>query len=135
MIKYLRTLLLILVCCGLLAAVKAEDSLSNKARVILQNKCFDCHSSKAELPPYGNIPFVKDLIKKDIEEGVADWDMETDLKGLKDKDLSERSLLKLEMVVTDKTMPPIQYTVIHWDKILSLQERQTILAWLKTLEN
>lgn len=113
------------------ASLSAKDSpLSNSARNILKAKCADCHSSKAELPFYANVPFFSTLIKKDIEDGLADLDLERDLAGIEDKDVDDGILIHLETVLSDNTMPPIQYGVIHWDKYLSKKEKATLVNWI-----
>lgn len=111
-----------------------QKSLSIKSRAILQKKCADCHSAGTPLPLYAKLPFVQDLIKKDIEEGLVEFDMKRDLYNIPDKNLDEGVLLKLLTSTTDKTMPPIQYSIIHWDKVLTKEERKILLDWLNSFE-
>ena len=107
--------------------------LSLSSRKILKSKCADCHSSKALMPFYAQLPFLKDLVKKDVEDGLLDFDMEKDLNDIKDKDLDEAKLIHLETTITDKTMPPLQYAVIHWDKLLTKEEKTVLTKWINSV--
>jgi hypothetical protein len=91
------------------------------------------HSSKAVMPFYAQLPFLKDLVKKDVEDGLLDFDMEKDLNDIKDKDLDEAKLIHLETTITDKTMPPLQYAVVHWDKLLTKDEKIVLLKWINSV--
>lgn len=107
--------------------------LSLSSRKILKSKCADCHSSKALMPFYGQLPFLKDLVKKDVEDGLLDFDMEKDLNDIKDKDLDEAKLIHLETTIADNTMPPLQYAVVHWDKLLTKDEKIVLLKWINSV--
>lgn len=107
--------------------------LSLSSRGILKSKCADCHSSKALMPFYAQLPFLKDLVKKDVEDGLLEFDMEKDLNDIKDKDLDEAKLIHLETTITDKTMPPLQYAVVHWDKLLTKDEKIVLLKWISSV--
>ena len=107
--------------------------LSLSSREILKSKCADCHSSKAVMPFYAKLPFVKDLVKKDVEDGLLDFDMEKDLNDIPDKDLDEAKLIHLETSIADNTMPPLQYAVIHWDKLLTKDEKIVLLKWINSV--
>ena len=93
----------------------------------------DCHSSKAVMPFYTQLPFLKELVKKDVEEGLLDFDMEKDLNNTQDKDLDQAKLIHLETVIIDNTMPPLQYAVVHWDKLLSKNEKIILIKWINSV--
>lgn len=107
--------------------------LSLSSRKILKSKCMDCHSSKAVMPFYAQLPFVKELVKKDVEEGLLDFDMEKDLNNIQDKDLDEAKLIHLETTIADNTMPPLQYAFIHWDKLLNKDEKIILMQWINSV--
>ncbi len=112
----------------------AKTDLSKESRAILHAKCMDCHASGIKQPWYAQLPLVKTLVKEDVEKGIEDFDIRSEIDAKKDSEIDMGTLLHLEVVLTDKTMPPIQYGIIHWDKYLNQNEIQTLLAWLKTLE-
>jgi cytochrome c peroxidase len=85
------------------------------------------------MPFYTQLPFLKDLVKKDVEDGLLDFDMEKDLNDIPDKDLDEAKLIHLETTITDNTMPPLQYAVIHWDKLLTKDEKIVLLKWINSV--
>jgi cytochrome c peroxidase len=109
------------------------SSLSLRSREILKSKCADCHSSKAVMPFYAKLPFLDSLVKKDVEDGLLDFDMERDLAGIYDKDLDEAKLIHLETTIADNTMPPLQYAVIHWDKLLTKEDKAILSKWISAV--
>ena len=48
---------------------------------MLENKCIDCHSNKATLPFYANLPVVSSIIAKDIQQGTEELNIPQDCFG------------------------------------------------------
>ncbi len=110
-----------------------------KVAKILRNKCGDCHSNSTMFPPYADLPIIRDLIEHDIEEGRRYFNMETEVFLKRDKNFSGleeipiATLNRIESVVQADSMPPIQYKIAHWDKILNPDDRKTLMAWVRDL--
>jgi Haem-binding domain len=98
-------------------------------RAIFEQKCFDCHSQSAHLPWYSAIPGVGYMINHDIQEARADMDMSKDFpfvgKGKPDEYLSV-----IQDVLTDGSMPPWRYRIMHADSKLTEDDKKTVKAWL-----
>ncbi len=131
----MNKVLVVLVFCIICQPIAAKQSLSRESRKILHAKCIDCHASNVKMPWYAELPLVKGLVQEDVEQGIAGFNIPAEIDAKNDKDLDEGTKLHLEMVLMDRTMPPKQYGLVHWDKWLNQQELQTLLAWLKSLEN
>jgi hypothetical protein len=42
-------------------------------------------------------------------------------------------LIHLETTITDNTMPPLQYAVVHWDKLLTKDEKIVLMKWINSV--
>lgn len=110
-----------------------------KVATILKAKCADCHSNNTQFPFYADFPIVRDLIQRDIDEGRRYFNMETEIflardkNGFKLDEIPVNTLNRIENVVHDESMPPIQYLVMHWDHALTAKDKQALLAWIRNL--
>jgi len=87
--------------------------------------CFDCHSNETVWPWYTNIAPVSWLIQRDVDEGrralnFSDW-----------QGGNSRRVAEIPRVIQRGSMPPIQYTLIHQNAILSSTEKQQLIDGLQ----
>ncbi len=86
-------------------------------------------------PFYYNLPIVKDIMDKDINDGLRHSDLSRfyyfGLTGNCKKDIDEVNLAKIEKVVMDETMPPFKYYVFYWGASLNNEEKNIVLNWVK----
>ncbi len=119
------------------APVKTE--VPAKVATILKTKCGDCHSYGTKFPWYADFPIARDLIQHDIDEGRRYFNMETEIflkrdkNGLRIDEIPVSTLNRIENVVHDGSMPPIQYLFMHWDHALTAKDKQVLLAWIRNL--
>jgi cytochrome c peroxidase len=126
-------ILLLVIFTSFSLSVRAED-LNNSAVQILQTKCMDCHSTQTVFPAYAQLPIIKDLIQNDINNGMSNFNIEEEILSKENsKEISKTTFNKLASVIEAKRMPPIQYKAMHWDKILTPEEEETILKWIQDL--
>lgn len=113
----------------------AQSKLRADSQAILKAKCMDCHSDQTSYPWYSKLPIIQDLIKADIEKGKSYLHLEEQIfSKRKEKDISKHIVLRLEEVVKRDSMPPIQYKAMHWDKILTKEDRRVLLDWINNLK-
>jgi len=112
------------------AALTGKQVSFKKAAPIFAGKCFDCHSSKVQMPFYANFPIAQQTIGHDIEEGLAEFDFEHELFTPNQKP-SAVALNKLEYVLKSGEMPPLRYVALHWEAILSEKDKQAIFQWIQ----
>ena len=129
---FVLILLLIISLCLPAKALTAAE-LSAKARDTVKSKCMDCHSTHTVLPFYAQWPLVKDLIQADITKGLDHFDIGKEIDVLEDNSIAATTLTKLEAVVKAGSMPPLQYSIAHWDKTLTKENKATLLQWIKAL--
>jgi cytochrome c peroxidase len=116
--------------------LKSSAKSSERAAVekIFRAKCMDCHSNETNYPWYFNLPVAKDIIQADIRKGRTYLDLQEDLFDYKnDKDIPKHVIARLEKEIRRDNMPPIQYKLAHWDKIINPEEKTQILDWLSKL--
>lgn len=109
-----------------------QDPDFKKTAPILQNKCLDCHSSQARIPVYADFPIARNLIQKDMSDGIARFDLSGKLKN-NGKDFTELELARLEGTINDHSMPPFRYVALHWNAALSDQDEKDLLTWIYSL--
>jgi cytochrome c peroxidase len=115
-------------------AAQIQDPAFQKAVPILQNKCLDCHSSQARIPFYANFPIARDLIQKDMTEGIARFNLSGKLEN-EGKNFTELDLARLEGTLLDHSMPPLRYVALHWDAKLSAGDEQALRDWINALRS
>ncbi len=99
--------------------------------LILQNKCADCHSPDMTVYPlYTKLPIASQLIAKDREE--AQQNMLFNRERLSGKQpFSKLDLARIQNVVENNEMPPVQYKLMHWNAGLTKADKETIIEWLQ----
>lgn len=114
------------------ALAKSEER--NNIEAIFKAKCMDCHSDQTDYPWYFDLPIAKDIIKADIEKGKSYFHLQNDLFQYEnDKDIPKHVIARLEHEIKRDAMPPIQYKLAHWDRIITKTEEVEILDWLDRL--
>jgi len=101
-----------------------------KVTRILQNKCVDCHSpGMTRMPIYSELPIAKQLIAKDIKEAGERFILSPEVYS-GEKTFTPLMLARLEHVIVNNLMPPVQYLSMHWNGRLNTEEKEVILAWI-----
>lgn len=116
-------------------SAKAEElGLRQKAEAILKTKCMDCHSQQTVYPWYANFPIAKQLMEHDIKKGRAYFNIENDILAVEsEKDIQSYVIERLNHVISNNEMPPIQFRAMHWDKIISTEDKEILIRWTEQL--
>ena len=121
--------------CGSSDYKKYTDNEGKQVASILRaNDCLACHSENAPVPFYGNLPFIGNVVKKDMREAVRYVDLSAMVEALEnDEPVSETDLVKVENTAMSGSMPPAKYSrmPMHWGTSLDDSEKAVILAWAK----
>ncbi|GJM62933.1 cytochrome-c peroxidase [Persicobacter diffluens] len=107
--------------------------LSKQVKTIFNNRgCMDCHASDAELPFYGELPVIGNMVKEDMENAQNHFNLSEVMNQLeKGQQVNEVDLAKIEKSTADNTMPPTQYAMVHWGSSLSADDKAVIADWAK----
>jgi len=108
---------------------KATDPALAQVLPLYKNKCMDCHSSYGELPLYASFPIASGMIAGHQAAAMRHWDM--DAEWLDAEQPTQASLAKVQQVFDDRSMPPSEYTMLHWNAGISDADVQANLGWLR----
>lgn len=114
-----------------LVLMAINKDYKNTVKPLFEQKCFDCHSDKTDYPWYYRIPGIKGFIDGDIAEAREHLDLSKDFPFGGHGDPAE-DLEELEKVISEGSMPPFQYRLMHWGSGFSEAEKELILAWIRT---
>ena len=103
----------------------------NEVKEIIKTSCADCHSNKTKYPWYSNIAPVSWFIAHHINEGkehlnFSEW-------TAYNNDQKDHIIKDLEEELEEQKMPLKSYLLIHKDAILTQDQYNILLAWVKTL--
>ncbi len=103
-----------------------------RAAPVLRDKCLDCHSAHTDKPWYFAMPGAKQMISKDVADGVEAIDITGALFDA-DGEFSQRQLAKIESVTYVGDMPPSRYVMMHWDTSLSKADKKAVRDWVRSV--
>jgi len=105
---------------------------SQQVQEIMANGgCISCHTENPVLPFYAKYPVAGSIIRKDITDGWKQFDVTAVTEALnKGGAVPEADLAKLEDMIEDCNMPPLQYAVVHWGSYINSAERNMFLNWI-----
>ncbi len=103
------------------------DSVQTKE--LFTKACAACHSNNSVYPKYASYAPVSWLVQSDIDEGRDHFNISTIGYGGRQK------TNEIGEVINSGEMPPMIYTVMHKEAILSKSEKQALIKGLqKTLK-
>jgi len=112
------------------APLMQEMNVPADVRVVLQNKCADCHSESTKWPFYSRLAPGSWLMERDVHEGREHLDM-SQWQNF-DLDMDVELLTKIASEAHSGEMPPKQYVLIHRSAKLTPEESDLVYAWAKT---
>ena len=126
--------LVLLICMA--PAAWSKSSQREQAEKILRQKCMDCHSDQTHWPWYSKMPGAKQLIEADVKKGRSYFHLESELFSIEDdKQVPKYVIARLQSVVDAGSMPPLQYSLAHWDKALTSEDKDALNAWLEIYQD
>lgn len=109
------------------AAFETETKPSKDVKIILESKCYDCHSNKTKYPWYAEVAPFSLWVADHVEEGnehfnVSKWEIYDDKKR-------DHKLDELIEEVEEGEMPLDEYTWLHGS--ITQEEKALVIAWAK----
>ncbi|OGQ36731.1 MAG: hypothetical protein A3F16_00410 [Deltaproteobacteria bacterium RIFCSPHIGHO2_12_FULL_43_9] len=108
--------------------MQINEEYKRSVKTIFQRSCFDCHSQQTMHPWYHKLPGIKQLMDHDVREGKKHLDVTHDFPfhghGSPEEDLDA-----IKKVISDDTMPPLRYKIMHPENRLSEEDKGAIIEW------
>ena len=100
-------------------------------KALLKSACYDCHSANTTYPWYSYLQPVGWWIDDHIEEGQEHLNFS--LWNTYDEKRQKHKVTECMEEVEEGEMPLNSYTWIHGEARLSKEQRESLIAWFKTL--
>lgn len=113
-------------------APPADMMLSDRVNAIVdQGGCFICHGGPHEFCKHVNWPIFGQAIRRDAEKGIRYADASYALAYvIEDLPYDQTSLVKLQKAVSQQSMPPLSFYIIHWKSYLIRDKQEIFLNWI-----
>jgi hypothetical protein len=101
---------------------------------ILDRACLDCHSDQTRWPWYNRLPGVAMLLRRDIRKArehvnFSRW------AGNSSRHATANEIQDICDAVSDGSMPPVAYQIMHPDARLSASDRDLLCDWANPAGN
>lgn len=98
-------------------------------RALLIQKCADCHSDETRSPLYAKFAPVSWLVERDVMEGRRHMDLSHWASMTADQ--QEQMASKIVGETSMRSMPPLQYRIIHWSARITGSDVEMLTAWAR----
>jgi hypothetical protein len=98
-----------------------------EAEAIARESCYSCHSNETDWPAHSYVAPMSWLVRRDVDRGRAELNFSEWGEDSDPDDAAEE--------VTDGSMPPSQYTMIHRGARLTDEEAQVLVAALEQMDD
>lgn len=104
----------------------ADLTAPDHVRPIIARACRDCHSDQTQWPWYTRLPMVSLLIEHDVKKGREHLNFST---WAAKRGPTRNQLQEVCDAVSDNTMPPRSYRLMHPESKLSPGEVDALCDW------
>ena len=107
--------------------VLAHEDMPQELKDVIHTSCYDCHSNNTNYPWYGHVAPFSWLLDQHIRNGKHEMNFsEYDTLSSRKK---IAILDEICEVVSDSSMPPSNYLMLHSDAILSEEDKEMLCDW------
>lgn len=111
------------------ALLKIGAEYRSLIQPIFHESCFDCHSQSPRFPWYHELPIARGFIDQDISEARKHLDFSQGYPfGGHGTPFGD--LVAIGKSITENTMPPIRYRILHPSSTISEKRKKVILDWV-----
>lgn len=97
-----------------------------------ETRCDYCHTRGADLPFYFHVPIAKQIMSRDLEQGLRHFRIEPVLAALRSGQApTVEQLTRIETVIEQNRMPPGAYLLMHPHAYMTEKERRDVIAWTR----
>ena len=99
---------------------------------MLRSTCYDCHSNETVWPWYSNIAPVSWVVAKHVVEGRDNFNFS--FWGEYDQDDKAYAVEEIIEEMEDGGMPIPGYDLTHPEAKLTIEQKESLYVWLRTLQ-
>jgi hypothetical protein len=114
--------------------LRADLALPENLRPVIGRACRDCHTDQTQWPWYSWVPPVSFLIQHDVKKGRAKLDFSTWTNSQPQRPTGNQ-IEEVCDAVSNGTMPPRSYRLMHPEARLSAQDIAAFCSWADTASN
>lgn len=111
-----------------LALLESCPQVPASVRPILHRACLDCHSNETRWPWYNRLPAASWLIQHDADKARERLNFST-WTGSTPHLATPNEIQEICDAVSDATMPPWRYRLLHSDAALSEEDKNNFCDW------
>lgn len=115
---------------ALQAIQQINADYDSRIKFLFVRSCTACHSQNVQLPWYHSIPGVRELLDRDVREARIHIDMTNDFP-FAGHGTPLDDLIAIDEAMTDQSMPPLRYCLLHWSSCLTHEERNIVQRWAR----
>lgn len=112
--------------------ISHKYTVSSYMQTTLQTACFDCHSNNTKYPWYTNIQPVGWWMQKHVNDGKRHLNFSEFLSY--DPKKANHKMEEVAETVDEGSMPLDSYLWIHKDAKLSAEQKDSVMAWAKQVQ-
>lgn len=112
--------------------IQTEVAISESIQSIIDRSCNDCHSNNTKYDWYHEIAPFSWVVAMHIKEGKEHVNF--DEWKTYNKDQKQHIIEELEEVIETREMPLVGYLKFHPEAIISDEDNNELLDWIRTLE-
>ena len=106
---------------------QAQMPVTPEVTRVLDHSCANCHSYNTYWPWYSHVAPASWLVVSDVNEAREEMNL-SDWAAAKEADQVDH-VHEICKQVTKGDMPPLQYTLLHWDARLTAADKKTLCDW------
>ncbi len=112
--------------------IQTEVTVPENIQSILDRSCNDCHSNNTNYDWYHEIVPFSWVVASHVKEGKEHINFDEWITY--NKDQKEHIIEELEEVIESREMPLVGYLKFHPEAIISDEDNNKLLDWIRTLE-
>ncbi len=118
---------------GASSASETIFPIPDSVRTILTAACFDCHSNNTRYPWYAEIQPIGWYLNSHIQEGKRELNF-SEFASYRVR-RQYRKLEQIHTLIEENEMPLPSYTLLHKDAVLSIQQKEILFSWIKSIRD
>lgn len=113
-------------------APSKELPINKQVVTIIDNGgCLTCHSTSPKVPFYSTWPIIGKMVVEDTKMALKQIDLDEVYMSISSgQPAGEVAMAKIEKSTIDGTMPPRNFSMVHWGSSITSAKKSILLEWI-----